>query len=207
MYSLPKNVYRERIDFSKINTTVAIPNLIEIQKKSYERFLQMNRLPAERDGATARADALLLHPVAGLAILLAILFVMFQAVFAWARPLMEAISTGFTWLGAMVGELPLPDLVRSFLKDGVIAGVGSVVVFLPQILLLFLFIGILEDSGYLARAALIADRTMARIGLQGKSFIPLLSAYACAVPAIMATRTIENKRDRNPPRKHGNIPL
>ena len=85
---------------------------------------------------------------------------------------------------------------RSLLIDGVWSGVGSVIVFLPQILLLFLFIGILEDSGYLARAALIADRTMARVGLQGKSFIPLLSAYACAVPAIMATRTIENKRDR-----------
>ena len=94
-------------------------------------------------------------------------------------------------------QLALPDgLLRSLLIDGVWAGVGSVVVFLPQILLLFLFIGILEDSGYLARAALIADRTMARVGLQGKSFIPLLSAYACAVPAIMSTRTIENKRDR-----------
>ena len=85
---------------------------------------------------------------------------------------------------------------RSLLVEGVWTGVGSVVVFLPQVLLLFLFIGILEDSGYLARAALIADRTMAKVGLQGKSFIPLLSAYACAVPAIMATRTIENKRDR-----------
>src|SRR6202008_3461881 len=93
--------------------------------------------------------------------------------------------------------LVLPDSpLRSLLVDGVWSGVGSVVVFLPQILLLFLFIGILEDSGYLARAALIADRTMAKIGLQGKSFIPLLSAYACAVPAIMSTRTIENKRDR-----------
>src|SRR5256885_12793541 len=91
----------------------------------------------------------------------------------------------------------LPDTIfRSVLIEGIWKGVGSVLVFLPQILLLFLFIGILEDSGYLARAALIADRTMARFGLQGKSFIPLLSAYACAVPAIMATRTIENKRDR-----------
>src|SRR4029078_4151901 len=91
--------------------------------------------------------------------------------------------------------IPTPNL-HSLVVDGVFNGVGSVVVFLPQILLLFLFIGILEDSGYLARASLIADRTMARFGLQGKSFIPLLSAYACAVPAIMATRTIENKRDR-----------
>src|SRR3990172_9787306 len=94
-------------------------------------------------------------------------------------------------------ENTLPESVfRSLLIEGVWAGVGSVVVFLPQILLLFLFIGVLEDSGYLARAALIADRTMRRVGLQGKSFIPLLSAYACAVPAILATRTIENRRDR-----------
>ena len=97
-----------------------------------------------------------------------------------------------SWLGRM---LP-PSVLTSLLLEGVWRGVGSVVKFLPQVLLLFLFIGILEDSGYLARAALIADRTMAKVGLQGKSFIPLLSAYACAVPAIMATRTIENKRDR-----------
>ena len=96
------------------------------------------------------------------------------------------------WIAATLPASPL----RSLLVDGMWSGVGSVIVFLPQVLLLFLFIGILEDSGYLARAALIADRTMARVGLQGKSFIPLLSAYACAVPAIMATRTIENKRDR-----------
>jgi len=96
------------------------------------------------------------------------------------------------WLGAAISN----DTVRSLVINGIWKGVGSVIVFLPQILMLFLFIGILEDSGYLARAALIADRTMAKVGLQGKSFIPLLSAYACAVPAIMATRTIENKRDR-----------
>ena len=109
---------------------------------------------------------------------------------------MDGMHAAFAWSGQAVGSL-LPDSVlRSLLIDGVWGGVGSVLVFLPQILLLFLFIGILEDSGYLARAALIADRTMARIGLQGKSFIPLLSAYACAVPAIMSTRTIENKRDR-----------
>jgi len=103
-----------------------------------------------------------------------------------------AISASGQWMGGLIPN----EALRSLVVDGVWSGVGSVVVFLPQILLLFLFIGILEDSGYLARAALIADRTMARFGLQGKSFIPLLSAYACAVPAIMATRTIENKRDR-----------
>jgi len=109
------------------------------------------------DPGTAKADAVLLHPVGGLLILLAILFVMFQAVFAWASPLMEAISEAFTWLGALVGEAPLPELIRSFLKDGVIAGVGSVIVFLPQIVILFFFILLLEDLGYMARAAFLID--------------------------------------------------
>jgi ferrous iron transport protein B len=120
----------------------------------------------------------------------------FQTIFFGARPIMDALQSGIAASGQWIGSV-LPDSIfRSLLIEGVWSGVGSVVVFLPQILLLFLFIGILEDSGYLARAALIADRTMSKFGLQGKSFIPLLSAYACAVPAIMATRTIENKRDR-----------
>jgi ferrous iron transport protein B len=120
----------------------------------------------------------------------------FQTIFAGARPLMDAVQEAIQVSGKWIGGALPDNAFRSLLIDGVWSGVGSVVVFLPQILLLFLFIGILEDSGYLARAALIADRTMSKIGLQGKSFIPLLSAYACAVPAIMATRTIENKRDR-----------
>ena len=159
-------------------------------------MLFRSRLPAERDGATARADALLLHPVAGLAILLAILFVMFQAVFAWARPLMELISEGFTWLGAAVAETPLPGLLVSFLKDGVIAGVGSVVVFLPQIVILFFFILLLEDLGYMARAAFLMDKIMGGAGLHGRAFIPLLSSFACAIPGIMSTRVIDNRQDR-----------
>jgi ferrous iron transport protein B len=145
---------------------------------------------------TRRLDALFLHPVAGPVIFGLVVVTVFQSIFAWAKPLMDAVQAIVTWSGAQVGVL-LPDSwFRSLIVEGVFTGVGSVLVFLPQILLLFLFIGILEDSGYLARAALIADRTMARVGLQGKSFIPLLSAYACAVPAILATRTIENKRDR-----------
>ncbi len=145
---------------------------------------------------TRRLDGVFLHPVAGPLVFLAVVVGVFQTIFSGARPLMEGVEllivASGSWLGAR-----LPDgLWKSLLLDGVWSGVGSVLVFLPQILLLFLFIGILEDSGYLARAAVIADRTMARVGLQGKSFIPLLSAYACAVPAIMATRTIENKRDR-----------
>jgi ferrous iron transport protein B len=119
-----------------------------------------------------------------------------RTIFMAAAPLTDAAQSLFDKSGAWMGSLMPAGLVQSLLVDGIWKGVGSVLVFLPQVLLLFLFIGILEDSGYLARAALIADRTMAKIGLQGKSFIPLLSAYGCAVPAIMGTRTIENKRDR-----------
>jgi Fe2+ transport system protein B len=145
---------------------------------------------------TRRLDAVFLHPVAGPLIFVLVVIAVFKSVFSAAKPLMDGLNALVVWSGAAIGTL-LPDsLFRSLLTEGIWGGVGSVVVFLPQILILFLFIGILEDSGYLARAAVIADRTMARVGLQGKSFIPLLSAYGCAVPAIMSTRTIENKRDR-----------
>ena len=145
---------------------------------------------------TRRLDSVFLHPILGVAIFAAVVIAVFQTIFTAAAPLMDGVKWLFDvsgrWIAATLPASPL----RSLLVEGVWGGVGSVLVFLPQVLLLFLFIGILEDSGYLARAALIADRTMARVGLQGKSFIPLLSAYACAVPAILATRTIENKRDR-----------
>jgi ferrous iron transport protein B len=145
---------------------------------------------------TRRLDAVFLHPVGGPLIFLAVVIAVFQSIFSWAQPVMNGLQGLVLWSGRWIQSV-LPDTPwRSLLVDGIWSGVGSVIVFLPQILLLFLFIGILEDSGYLARAALIADRTMAKIGLQGKSFIPLLSAYACAVPAIMSTRVIENKRDR-----------
>ncbi len=145
---------------------------------------------------TRRLDAVFLHPAAGPLIFLLVVGAVFQTIFSGARPLMDALQDGVLAAGAAM-RAALPDgWIQSLLVDGAWSGVGAVIVFLPQILLLFLFIALLEDSGYLARAALIADRTMARVGLQGKSFIPLLSAYACAVPAIMATRTIENRRDR-----------
>ncbi|MEO8098326.1 MAG: ferrous iron transport protein B [Acidobacteriota bacterium] len=145
---------------------------------------------------TRRLDDIFLHSTAGPLVFILVVVAVFQAIFSWATPLMDGVSTAIESSGAWIGSL-IPNLtLRSLVVDGIWSGVGSVLVFLPQILLLFFFIGILEDSGYLARAALIADRTMQRFGLQGKSFIPLLSAYACAVPAIMATRTIENKRDR-----------
>ncbi len=145
---------------------------------------------------TRRLDAVFLHPIAGPLVFVAVVIAVFQSIFSWAQPLMNGLQALVLFSGRWMASV-LPDTPwRSLLIDGIWSGVGSVLVFLPQILLLFLFIGILEDSGYLARAALIADRTMAKIGLQGKSFIPLLSAYACAVPAIMSTRVIENKRDR-----------
>jgi len=145
---------------------------------------------------TRRLDRVFLHPVAGPLIFAVVVVAVFQTIFSGARPLMEGVENLITASGGWLGSRMPAGVWKSLVIDGVWKGVGSVLVFLPQILLLFLFIGILEDSGYLARAALIADRTMARVGLQGKSFIPLLSAYACAVPAILATRTIENRRDR-----------
>ncbi len=145
---------------------------------------------------TRRLDNVFLHPVAGPAVFALVVMAVFQTIFTAATPLMNGVDWLFAKSGDWIAATVAIPWLRSLLVQGIWAGVGSVVKFLPQILLLFLFIGILEDSGYLARAALIADRTMARFGLQGKSFIPLLSAYACAVPAVMATRTIENKRDR-----------
>lgn len=145
---------------------------------------------------TRRLDALFLHPVGGPVVFLAVVVGVFQTIFYGAKPLMNWLQALVESSGQWLGQALPESMLRRLLIEGVWTGVGSVLVFLPQILLLFLFIGILEDSGYLARAALIADRTMAKFGLQGKSFIPLLSAYACAVPAIMATRTIESKRDR-----------
>ena len=145
---------------------------------------------------TKRIDGVLLHRIWGPLIFLAVVFAVFQVVFSIGQPLSDGFGDVLNGAGDRVGALLGHNWVESLLIDGVWRGVASVLVFVPQILLLFLFIGVLEDSGYLARAALIADRVMRSIGLNGKAFIPLLSAYACAVPAIMATRTIENKRDR-----------
>ena len=152
--------------------------------------------PAKPDNLTTRIDSVVLQPVSGLLILLAILFVMFQAVFSWAQPLMELLSTSFASLGQLVHAM-LPDgLLQSFVQNGVISGVGSVVVFLPQIVILFFFILMLEDFGYMARAAFLMDRIMGGAGLHGRAFIPLLSSFACAIPGIMAARVIDNRRDR-----------
>ncbi|WP_445191330.1 ferrous iron transporter B [Sphingomonas sp. Tas61C01] len=141
-------------------------------------------------------DAVALHPVAGPLMLLAILFLMFQAVFTWATLPADALDAGFAWLQGAIRDEFAPSVLRSLLTDGVIAGVGAVIVFLPQILILFLFILVLEASGYMVRAAFLMDRLMASVGLSGRAFIPLLSSFACAVPGIMATRTIEDENDR-----------
>jgi ferrous iron transport protein B len=145
---------------------------------------------------THRLDGLLLHPVAGPIILAAILFVMFQAVFAWSAIPADALEAATMSLGRTIGDA-LPDgVLRSLVVDGVFAGVGAVIVFLPQILILFLFILVLESSGYMVRAAFLMDRLMSHAGLSGRAFIPLLSSFACAVPGIMATRTIDDPKDR-----------
>ncbi|CAM5794431.1 ferrous iron transporter B [Rhizobacter fulvus] len=143
-----------------------------------------------------RLDAVVMHPVWGLVILAAVLFLIFQAVFSWANLPMDAIKAAMAWAGEQVTANMADGPLRSLLVDGVIAGVGSVIVFLPQILILFFFILILEDSGYLPRAAFLLDNLMGKVGLSGRAFIPLLSSFACAIPGIMATRTIANWKDR-----------
>ncbi len=173
------------------------PSELRAAQREADRIIRVAvGTPVKPDTLTTRLDAVLLHPVAGLLILLCILFVMFQAVFSWAAPLMELISSGFGALGEWVHGVVPDGLLQSFLQNGVISGVGSVIVFLPQILILFLFILLLEDFGYMARAAFLMDRIMGGAGLHGRAFIPLLSSFACAIPGIMATRVIDSRRDR-----------
>ena len=179
------------------------PAVAAIQSNTLDDHREVQRIlvaiGADRETATTlsdRIDRVLLHPVLGVAILGIVLFLIFQAVFSWAQPVMNAIDAGVSHVGAwLAATLPAGPL-RSLLTDGVVAGVGSVLVFLPQIVILFFFILLLEDSGYLPRAAFLLDRLMGGVGLSGRSFIPLLSSFACAIPGIMATRTIPSARDR-----------
>ena len=173
-----------------------VPELRATQREADRIIAATVSLPARPDTWTARIDAVVLHPIGGLAILLLILFVMFQAVFAWTQPLMELLSSAFEGIGQLVHDTLPAGLLQSFLQNGVISGVGTVVVFLPQIIIVFLFILLLEDFGYMARAAFLMDRIMGGAGLHGRAFIPLLSSFACAIPGIMATRVIDNRRDR-----------
>lgn len=149
-----------------------------------------------RSVLTEKIDRVLLHPFWGSLALVLVLVLLFQAIFSWAKVPTDLIDSGVTAFGKWTGSLMSEGPLKSLIVDGVIAGVGAVVVFIPQILLLFFFILLLEDSGYMARAAFIMDRIMGKVGLHGRAFIPLLSSFACAIPGIMATRTIENRRDR-----------
>ncbi|MGX1102773.1 MULTISPECIES: ferrous iron transporter B [Bradyrhizobium] len=179
-------------------TTPTIADLKAAQREADRIIAAAVTLPTKPDTLTNRIDSVVLHPVWGLVILAVILFVMFQAVFTWAQPAMEFLSDSFAALGQLIhGVLPESwSLLQSFLQNGVISGVGSVIVFLPQIIIIFLFILLLEDFGYMARAAFLMDRIMGGAGLHGRAFIPLLSSFACAIPGIMATRVIDNRRDR-----------
>jgi ferrous iron transport protein B len=154
------------------------------------------RMPPPGLSTEDRLDRIALHPLFGFVLLAAVMFLMFQAVYAWAEPLMGGIEAATAWLGGTVASWMPTGPLKSLVVDGLIAGLGGVVVFLPQILILFLFILALEESGYLPRAAFLLDRVMAGVGLSGRSFIPLLSSFACAVPGIMATRSIQDPRDR-----------
>ncbi|MGN6282844.1 ferrous iron transport protein B [Frateuria sp.] len=154
-------------------------------------------MPRATDAVDDAIDRWALHPVFGLGILAVLMFLIFQAVFSWAQPLMDAIEAGVGTLGTWVtSALPLESALHSLLNDGIFAGLGAVLVFLPQILILFLFILVLEESGYLPRAAFLLDKLMFKAGLTGRAFIPLLSSFACAIPGIMATRSITDPRDR-----------
>ena len=147
-------------------------------------------------GVSEKIDAVLTHKFFGLVILVGVLLVVFQTIFSWAELPMNLLESGFGALGEFA-KANLPEgVLTDLIADGIIAGVGGVLVFLPQILLLFLFISILEDTGYMARAAFLLDKLMSKFGLHGKAFLPLMSSFACAIPGIMATRTIENPRDR-----------
>jgi ferrous iron transport protein B len=191
-------VIRER-GFPAAEPAWSEPNAAQLRatQREADRILDAAvKAPGRPDGFTRRVDRVVLHPVLGLVILLAILFLMFQAVFTWAQAPMDLIKSGFDGLAALAGGVLPQGWLLSFVRDGVISGVGSVLVFLPQILTLFFFILLLEDFGYMARAAFLMDRIMGGAGLHGRAFIPLLSSFACAIPGIMATRVISSRRGR-----------
>ncbi|MCB2155773.1 ferrous iron transport protein B [bacterium] len=156
----------------------------------------VTRPDSPRTSSSDKIDGILIHKVWGTVIFAALMLIVFQAIYSWSGPLMDLVDGIFAMLGGLVASNMDPGTLQSFLVDGVIAGVGGVVIFLPQILILFLFISLLEDCGYMARAAFLMDKVLSRVGLSGRSFIPMLSSFACAVPGIMAARVIENRRDR-----------
>ncbi len=177
-----------------------VPNRLESELRYTWIGQVMDQTLTRRDSTqrslSDRVDSVVLHRVAGPIIFVTLMAMVFQSIFAWAAPLQDAVEGSIMAVGTWVGSFVPEGDLQSLIVDGVFAGVGSVLVFLPQICVLFLFIGVLEDSGYMARAAFLMDRVMRRVGLHGRSFIPMLSGYACAVPGIMATRTIEHPKDR-----------
>lgn len=185
-----------RIDGAMPALPPALPQDADLHQEVNRLLGAAVTIPRRTAAIDDTIDRWVLHPVFGLAILASVMFLMFQAVFSWAEPVMGGIESGIGWLGEAVGALLPEGLLHSLIVDGLIAGVGSVLVFLPQILFLFFFILILEESGYLPRAAFLLDRMMVGAGLTGRSFIPLLSSFACAIPGIMATRSITDPRER-----------
>ncbi len=183
---------------SEAQTAVAMPDEDLVTRRARARAIAkaaiLDEQPTRR--LTRQIDDVVLHPIMGPLILTVLLFLIFQGVFAWATPFADAIDGGFSALAGWISAHTSPGLWQSFLTDGLIAGVGGVVVFLPQIIILFAFILVLEMTGYMVRAAFVMDRLMASVGLSGRAFIPLLSSFACAIPGIMATRTIEDPKDR-----------
>lgn len=189
----------ERIDAMSAHLSATAPRPVvagDMHDEVRRLLAQAVCMPTRTSRVDDALDRWLLHPVFGLLALAAVMFLIFQAVYAWATPMMDGIEAATAWLGGSVGALMPHGPLRGLLVDGVIAGLGGVVVFLPQILVLFAFILALEESGYLPRAAFLLDRMMASAGLSGRSFIPLLSSFACAIPGIMATRSIQDPRDR-----------
>ena len=188
------------LDAETFRTPNAELSDVKISGSNHEKIAQLLKdvvvFVDHEDKRSDFLDKIFLHPVGGLVSLALMMFIVFQAVFAWAAPFMDGIERFFGWLGEVVSAQISHPLLNSLVVDGIIAGAGGVVVFLPQILILFFFILVLEESGYLPRAAFLLDKLMFKAGLSGRAFIPLLSSFACAVPGIMATRSISDPRDR-----------
>lgn len=189
------SVARQRIEAAGLDWRSAAIEARYATINQIHRTVTNEKKPFQ-ENLSDRLDRVLTHRVWGTIVFVVVMLVMFQSIFTFAHIPMDALQKAVDWLGNQVGSLIPPGDLNSLLVDGVIVGVGAVIVFLPQILLLFLFIGFLEDTGYMARAAFLMDRLMSKVGLHGKSFIPMLSSYACAIPGIMATRTIETPKDR-----------
>lgn len=188
--AIRKAAGRRDIDEERIGARYAF-----IDRALPSLYARLEHHPPKRK-ASERVDRVLLHPVWGFALFLALMLIVFQALFSWSDPAIGAIEDGMGAVASLVSGAMSPGILRDLIVDGVIGGVGNVVVFLPQIMLLSLFIGLLEDSGYMARVAFLMDRVLKSLGLHGRAFVPMLSGFACAVPAILATRTMERQRDR-----------